>query len=230
MPASQTITAFYSFTPSTAILSAQVNNNFSLMRGHFLPIDGSASSFANNTYDLGSSSFQWRAGYFGSLTVAGTLNLSTPLPEASGGTGRTAPLNSEIRAYTGNGHGSTNTKIRRFTNSTTTGSDITYSDSSANGASITINTAGVYFIQYTDYRSGGATSIGLSINSTELTTSIASIAQASRLHMIDTYGVFDMGNTFVCRPFAKNDVIRPHGNGDSDGTNGYNQFYASRVC
>lgn len=79
MPASQTITAFYSFTPSTAILSAQVNNNFNLFRGHLLPIDGSAASFANNSYDLGSASASWRNTYSNNLYLgaSGTLNLLT---------------------------------------------------------------------------------------------------------------------------------------------------------
>lgn len=60
MPSTETITAFYSFTPGNVIYSSQVNNNFSIFRGHFIPVDPTAASFANNTYDLGSSSFRWR--------------------------------------------------------------------------------------------------------------------------------------------------------------------------
>lgn len=72
MPASLTITAFYSFSANTTIYSAQVNNNFNLFRGNLLPIDGSATSFANNAYDLGSSSFRWKNGYFTNLNIADT--------------------------------------------------------------------------------------------------------------------------------------------------------------
>jgi len=92
MPASQTITAFYSFSPNTTIYSAQVNNNFDLMRGHWLPIDGSTTAFSNNAYDLGSSVASWRNTYSTNLYLgaSGTINLLTAsttsftLPNRSG--------------------------------------------------------------------------------------------------------------------------------------------------
>lgn len=87
MPASQTITAFYSFSPNTTIYSAQVNNNFDLMRGHWLPIDGSTTAFANNAYDLGSSSFGWKGLYFGSSATINVINASLTtftFPSSSG--------------------------------------------------------------------------------------------------------------------------------------------------
>jgi hypothetical protein len=60
MPSPNTITGFYSFTPTTLIRSSQVNNNFSLFRGNLMPIDASAASFANSAYDLGSESYFWK--------------------------------------------------------------------------------------------------------------------------------------------------------------------------
>lgn len=76
MPVSQTITAFYSFNPSTTIRSAEVNNNFNFIRGHIYPIDGSLTAFANNAYDLGSSSFGWRGLYLGSSATLNVINSS----------------------------------------------------------------------------------------------------------------------------------------------------------
>lgn len=62
-----------------------------------------------------------------------------------------AATNSMVRLNTANGYGSTNTKIRRFTNVVTNqGSDITYADSPTLGASFTINTAGMYSVSFTD--------------------------------------------------------------------------------
>jgi len=63
MPSPNTITAFYSFSPLTTIRSAQVNNNFGLFRGHLMPIDASATSFANHSYDLGTETYSWRTGH-----------------------------------------------------------------------------------------------------------------------------------------------------------------------
>jgi len=64
MPATQTITSFYTFTPSTVIRSAEVNNNFSNMRGHFIPMDPTASSGSPSmTYDLGGVNNLWRGGF-----------------------------------------------------------------------------------------------------------------------------------------------------------------------
>lgn len=69
MPSSATITAFYSFTPTTAnspsyIRSAEVNNNFSAFRGHFIPIDpNTATAATTRTYDLGSDDYRWRRVY-----------------------------------------------------------------------------------------------------------------------------------------------------------------------
>lgn len=63
MPSTATITAFYTFAPLTSIRSSEVNNNFGLFRGHLLPIDASATSFSNYSYDLGADEYAWRNVY-----------------------------------------------------------------------------------------------------------------------------------------------------------------------
>jgi hypothetical protein len=61
VPSTATITAFYSFTAGGTIKSAEVNNNFSIFRGHLLPTDPNASTAAtSNTYDLGASDHYWK--------------------------------------------------------------------------------------------------------------------------------------------------------------------------
>lgn len=90
----------------------------------------------------------------------------------------TAPR-SEITVDSGNGFGSTNTTVRRFTNTRkSVGSAIIYADSASNGASFTINESGVYAIEYHDQSSTGAATIGITVNSTALTTSPANITYA----------------------------------------------------
>jgi hypothetical protein len=122
--------------------------------------------------------------------------------------------NSEVWLYGGNGFGSTNTKIRRYTTtSINTGSDITYADSASNGASFTINTAGRYSITITDANSGANVQIGISKNSSQLTTSIMSITAANFVAAGPTGGAGFTGCVSVVLNLAVNDVIRPHGAG-----------------
>lgn len=69
MPSSATITAFYTFTTLTKIKSSEANSNWSLLRGHLIPIDGSLTAAANNSYDLGSSEYYWRNLYVTTLNI-----------------------------------------------------------------------------------------------------------------------------------------------------------------
>lgn len=88
---------------------------------------------------------------------------------------------SMVRLNTANGYGSTNTRIRRFTNTiTNTGSDITYADSATLGNSFTINTSGIYAISYTEqYNTTGYN--GISLNTTAPTSNIDVIPVAEIL-------------------------------------------------
>jgi hypothetical protein len=93
----------------------------------------------------------------------------------------TVPFYSMVRLNTGNGQGSTNTAIHRFTTTVTNqGSDITYADSATLGGSFTINTSGIYAISFSGAGSV-ATYQGISLNSTQLTTSINNLTNASEV-------------------------------------------------
>ena len=120
----------------------------------------------------------------------------------------------EIEVTTGAGYGSTNTVIRRFaTTKKSNGTAITYADSSTAGGSFTINEAGVYAITYRDANDPGAAfPFGLSVNSNQLTTGVASITAA---HMLD-YAIAPATSAnwpaqlSVIRHFSAGDVVRAH--------------------
>lgn len=119
-----------------------------------------------------------------------------------------------VTVHTGNGH-ATNTKIRRFTTTLeSTGTKITYADSATLGASFTINEDGLYEIYYQELASA-LTAYGASKNSSQLTTTIASITIADRI----IYSELD--NTVNPVPVSRivklsaTDIIRPHTAGSS---------------
>lgn len=124
---------------------------------------------------------------------------------------------SQIRLNTFSGFGSTNTAIRRLINVTsTTGSDITYADSATLGTSLTINASGVYSISFVDQLNITA-QIGLSLNSSTLTTGIASITVSERLVMTDTIGNNYVGSVSYTGYFTSGSIIRPHCNPAASG-------------
>ena len=79
------------------------------------------------------------------------------------------------------GVGSTNTRIRRFlTVNTNTGEgvDWTFAQSATLGDSVTILRSGIYSVYYLDFQQLNNGVFGVSINSTQLTTSISAINTA----------------------------------------------------
>lgn len=121
----------------------------------------------------------------------------------------------EVIVHTANGYGSTNNKIRRYTTQlVNTGTAITYADSAANGASFTINAAGVYAMQATDYRTSAyQCTAGISINSNQLTTAITTITAGNRIGVSVTENASSGGawaTVSAIRRLSVNDVIRPH--------------------
>lgn len=150
---------------------------------------------------------------------SGVVNLASP-----------GTANASVSCNTGNGHGATNTKIRRFTNSTTTGVAITYADSSTLGGTFTINEAGLYSISYTDARTAGAGALGISLNSAQLTTTIDSITVANRLLWANTPGAAGYGVATWSGRLAAGDVIRAHTDGLPDGTGDKVQLVIAKIA
>jgi hypothetical protein len=165
------------------------------------------------------------------LAVTGTLSAGA----VSGTTGTftgavTTPL-SYVRVNTANGYGSTNTKIRRFTNIVNNvGADITYADSATLGATFTINTNGVYSVSYSDQFTN-ASNVGVSLNSTELTTNITDITITNILSVVTTgasgYGAVSSATFYA----AAASVVRAHASGSATGGSpNIGQFTIARVA
>lgn len=124
---------------------------------------------------------------------------------------------SMVRLATGNGHGSTNTVIRRFSvEIDNIGRGILYLDDAADGATFTIQEAGVYAIDFNDERNTGTARAGISLNSTELTTTIRTIIQAHRVRLAEntTTEIALCSATIILNV---GDVIRAHGDGNCTG-------------
>jgi hypothetical protein len=207
------VTAVTTVTAGTGLVAT--TGGVTATAGNISAAAGSVS--ANTTVSAGTSVTATTAvigatGQMNSITnTAGTGPVS--FPQGLGGQPTTL-----IRLDTILGHGSTNTKIARFTNVTsTTGSDVTYADSATAGASFTIARAGWYAITW-----GGsynaATYNGISLNSAQLTTDVLSITAASRLAQQSVVDADNIYQTTWMGPLALNDVIRPHDNGTTIGS------------
>jgi hypothetical protein len=122
---------------------------------------------------------------------------------------------SEVCVYNGaNGHGSTNICIRRFSATfINRGTAITYADSATLGATFTINEDGIYSINYQDARTSGSAAIGISLNSTELTTSISSISFTNFVAYVETGSSAESGQANQTMFLKAGDVIRAHTDG-----------------
>ena len=131
---------------------------------------------------------------------------------------------------TANGYGSTNTKIRRFTNVVNNvGSDITYADSATLGATFTINTNGIYSASYND-QFNTTNNLGLSINSTQLTTSIDAITVSNILSVVLTPLANQPAVASATFYAAASTVIRAHAQGGATGSQpNLCQFTIARV-
>lgn len=142
----------------------------------------------------------------------------------------TAP-NSAVIVHSGNGHGSTNTAIRRYTTTAlSVGADITYADSATLGASFTINTTGLYAVFVSDNRAGGVHWSGASLNSPALTTIIQNRPPPERICFMYGAGAdWPTSSSNVIRAVA-GDVIRPHTDGTPNYTTDQASFSVRRVA
>lgn len=128
---------------------------------------------------------------------------------------------------TGNGYGATSTSIRRFSNNSVTGTAISYADSANLGATFTIVDSGIYAMALIENTGAGATNIGISVNSNQLTTDVGSITEADRVALTGIANNFNGMATVVMR-LAASDVVRVHG-GTANGTTGV-KFRIEKVC
>ena len=164
--------------------------------------------------------------------VSGTTGTFTGAVSGTTGTftgAVTTPL-SYVRLNTANGYGSTNTMIRRFTNIVdNVGTDITYADSATLGGTFTINTSGVYSASYNDQFSTSDW-LGLSLNSTQLTTNILGITAANILGVTATSSANNGAAISAIFYAAATSVVRAHTRASVTGTSTAGcQFTIARV-
>ncbi len=168
----------------------------------------------------------------GAATTALLYNTGEVLRLVSDGTGwqilGRAKQTSKVITDTPNGYGSTDNKIRRFTNATTTGGAITRASSAGNGDTFTINEDGVYSMSITDTKATSNSYTGISVNSNQLTTSIISITAANRL-MVGYMNGDGIPTYTIVRRLQVGDVIRVHGDGGQNGVAAYEGFYIEKI-
>lgn len=73
MPASATLTTYYTFVARQKARATQVNANFMNHRGHVIPINTDTASSSDNTHDLGALDHRFRAAYLGSAPYVNSI-------------------------------------------------------------------------------------------------------------------------------------------------------------
>ena len=163
------------------------------------------------------------------------------IQEATPGTWATAPteiatefgtkaIRSSVTLDTPNGHGSTNNKIRRYTNSSVVGSAMSYADSATLGMTVTIKEDGLYAMDVLDFRAGGGLDTGATLNSTQLTTAISSVTTADIL-MITTQLSGGVISTVSSAPIRLKvgDIVRVHDTGLADSVSALARFRITQI-
>lgn len=132
------------------------------------------------------------------------------------------------------GVGSVNTRIRRFLTvnaNTGEGTDWTFAQSSTLGDSITILRSGVYSVYYLEFQQSSNGHFGISINSNQLSTSIASI---NTDHIFSSMSSSTTNYSSVCQSrtayIAASSVLRAHvGSSTFNNDNVYNRLIVERI-
>ena len=138
---------------------------------------------------------------------------------------------SMVRLTGSNGYGSTNTAIWRLTTVVVNqGLDVTYVDSATLGASFTITAAGVYAIAFSMVPSGINGGLGISLNSSQLSINILSIAAADAVSRTQINTANTMASVSWTGYLAAGAVIRPHGDGAASGNTTAPTFTITRVA
>jgi len=140
----------------------------------------------------------------------------------------TAVVDNFIHVTSGNGHGSTKDKFRRFTTTVEdTGTAITYADSSTNGASFTAEESGIYAIYYSDGRTTSVAAYGITKNQAG-TTSVASLDGADMLGLAYADGVAKIQSASVVGKLDAAYFINAHTDGNPNDTSAHRSIFHMR--
>jgi hypothetical protein len=86
-PSSATNTSFYTFTPGAKAKASETNNNFSVFRGHIIPINPDTVTSSDNSHDLGAADHRWRNIYVNNAPVIATQTANTVWASGSAAAG-----------------------------------------------------------------------------------------------------------------------------------------------
>lgn len=133
--------------------------------------------------------------------------------------GKNRTVVSRVQLSGGQGHGSTNTRIRALvTLESQVGDALSVTQSTATGDFVTVNKSGWYSVQYSD-GANVAANFGITINSSQLTTSLSS-SDDTKIIARGGNGGGVPGECSTVRYFNAGDVIRPHTDGGVNLTTG----------
>jgi hypothetical protein len=142
--------------------------------------------------------------------------------DAAGGVSRQTLQTDEVLANTGNGHGAVDTDIRRFSTVTIKkGSKVTYLESANKGSYAIANWPCECIANYSDNASG-AFFMGLTLSSSELTTSVGSLVNTASLKAFVVSSTW--GSITAKMNLKIGDVIRPHTDSSPNGTSVQDMF------
>lgn len=238
--------AAYVGSSTSAVMTVQYyGKNFGIVGtagGGTLTLDGAGISLGfNGMFNVSSEGFhtvQYTVGSAATATiqafdyVRSTMNykylanvLPTPVTSVSKGA-----VKSMVHLQTGNGNGATSTAIRRFSTIVRNiGTAINYTDNANTGAAFQILEDGVYSIFYCDRYESGAFGMGLSLNTTQPTTSILSITGSEKLGEVQSATANFDGIT-VTAYLKAGDVVRAHHDGNcNNNTAGRVNFIITQV-
>lgn len=127
----------------------------------------------------------------------------------------TLATRNRIMVQQGNGYGSTNNVIRRFKNIVGYSSGVIYVDDPVDGASFKVVVSGLYAVSFTD-SFNAISNVGISLNSSNLTTGITNLSDPSVVVGISTTSAANFKATATALlDLVPTDVVRPHNDGDS---------------
>lgn len=145
---------------------------------------------------------------------------------------QSSPNRSQVEVYAGNGFGASSVTVRRFSNIlTNTGTAITYADSASLGATFTINENGLYSVSYSDaFTNSGNSHIGISRNSTGLSSSIDSLAPAQVIQVSTAFNTDNPNNVGAIIALNAGDIIRAQNDGTTPMSSGnFVKFIITKV-
>lgn len=129
-------------------------------------------------------------------------------------------------------HGTTDTHVRRFSTTVNKnqGKDITYADSATLGSTFTINSDGVYSVDYLDSSGTDPLPIAITVNCTSLTARPSSITKTQVCGYGSSIAGAELGNVTVTRFFKAGDIIRANYDNSILGiSTSQNRFFIMRV-